>query len=146
MLGGEQESESLMTDLLALYNTLRDSGYGEDELHFDFYGDGLHQEWFWEREFGHALMWLFGNEDVKIDDEDMLVIKIKKNGTNILHFSNPYSGLAKVCLINSYGKMIWQQETSAAKQNFNLPKQLNGNMIAKVKLNNGKYLFSKVKL
>ena len=146
LLGGEQESESMMADLLALYNTLRDSGFAENELHFDFYGDGLHQEWFWEREFAHSLTWLFGNGEVKVDDEDMLVIKVKRNGVNTIHFSNPYSGLAKICLINSYGKMIWKQETSAAKQNFNLPGQLNGNMIAKVKLNNGKYLFKKVKL
>ncbi len=146
LLGGEQEDESMMADLLALYNTLRDSGFSEDELHFDFYGDGVHQEWFWEREFVHSITWLFGKEEVKVDDEDTLSIKIKRNGTNILYFSNPYSGLAKICLINSYGKMIWQQETSAARQNFNLPKQLNGNMIAKVKLNNGKYLFKQVKL
>lgn len=146
LLGGEQESDSMMFDLLALYNTLRDSGYGEDELHFDFYGDGLHQEWFWEREFGHAVMWLFEKGEFKVDDEDMMVIKLKRNGANMLHFSNPYSGQAKISLINSYGKMVWKQETSAAKQNFALPALLNGNMIAKVKLNNGKYLFKKMKL
>lgn len=146
VLGGEQETESLMTDILALYNTLRDSGYGEDELHFDFYGDGLHQEWFWEKEFCNALMWLLGNKEAPVDDEDLLFIKAKRNGTNMLHFSNPYSGLARICLINSYGKVIWQQETSGAKQNFNLPEQFNGNMIAKVKLSNGKYLFKKLKL
>ncbi|MBN8718434.1 MAG: hypothetical protein J0H85_03255 [Sediminibacterium magnilacihabitans] len=146
LFGGELESESLMKDLLALYNTLRDSDYREDELHFDFYGDGLHQEWFWEREFVHVLTWLFEEEEIKVDDEDMLSIKIRRNGTNTIHLSNPYSGFAKICLINAYGKTVWQQETSAVKQNFNLPEQLNGNMIAKVKLDNGKYLFKKVKL
>ncbi len=146
LLGGEQESESMMNDLLALYNTLRDAGFGEDELHLDFYRDGVHQEWFWEREFGHALMWLFGSEEMQHDEEDLLTIKIVRNGVAKLYFSNPYSGLAKLCLINSYGKMVWQQETSATKQHFHLPTQLSGNMIAKAVLNNGKYLFKKVKL
>ncbi len=146
LLGGDMESDTMMNDLLALYNTLKDSGYGENELHFDFYKDGIHHESFWEREFGHAILWLFGNEDVQVDDEDMLLIKLLKNGENKLYFSNPYSCSAKICLVNSYGKVVWQHETSAAKQNFVLPALFNGNMIAKVELKNGKYLFRKITL
>lgn len=60
LMAGQQESSDMVIDLLDLYETLLDAGHEEHRLHYDLHSDGMHSEWFWGREFEHALRWLFG--------------------------------------------------------------------------------------
>lgn len=59
LMGGNQESENMRSDLLSMYHTLVTAGFEKNNLHLDFYEEGTHQEWFWAREFSHAIEWLF---------------------------------------------------------------------------------------
>ncbi|MBL7774688.1 MAG: hypothetical protein JNK89_01730, partial [Saprospiraceae bacterium] len=60
LMAGQQESASMVGDLLDLYETLLAAGHADENLHYDLHSDGAHSEWFWAREFEHALGWLFG--------------------------------------------------------------------------------------
>ncbi|MBV6441095.1 MAG: hypothetical protein DYG98_26260 [Haliscomenobacteraceae bacterium CHB4] len=61
LMAGQQESRNMVADLLDLYETLLEAGHIEENLHYDLHSDGVHSEWFWAREFEHALRWLFGD-------------------------------------------------------------------------------------
>lgn len=71
LLAGEQESESMVPDLNAMYNTLRNAGFEESELFITTDSDGQHSEWYWAREFPDAYTWLYadnratGTEDLQ---------------------------------------------------------------------------------
>lgn len=60
LMAGQQESKTMVSDLLDLYETLLEAGHDDHNLHYDLHTDGVHAEWFWAREFEHALRWLFG--------------------------------------------------------------------------------------
>lgn len=60
-MAGQQESATMVSDLLDLYETLLEAGHDDCNLHYDLHSDGLHAEWFWAREFEHALSWLIGD-------------------------------------------------------------------------------------
>ncbi|MFN0215247.1 MAG: alpha/beta hydrolase [Saprospiraceae bacterium] len=60
LMAGQQESRDMVSDLLDLYETLLEAGHEEHHLHYDLHSNGVHSEWFWGREFEHALRWLFG--------------------------------------------------------------------------------------
>ncbi len=61
LMAGQQESKTMVSDLLDLYETLLEAGHDDHNLHYDLHSDGAHAEWFWAREFEHALRWLFGD-------------------------------------------------------------------------------------
>lgn len=61
LMAGQQESRNMVGDLLDLYELLLETGHQEEYLHYDLHSDGVHSEWFWAREFEHALRWLFGD-------------------------------------------------------------------------------------
>lgn len=58
LVAGHRESKAMVGNLLALYETLLEAGHDRDQLHYDLHSDGAHAEWFWAREFEHALRWL----------------------------------------------------------------------------------------
>ncbi|MBX2892845.1 MAG: alpha/beta hydrolase [Saprospiraceae bacterium] len=60
LMAGQQESRNMVGELLDMYETLLETGHDEENLHYDLHSDGVHSEWFWAREFEHALRWLFG--------------------------------------------------------------------------------------
>jgi predicted alpha/beta superfamily hydrolase len=62
LMAGQRESETMVSDLLDLYEDLVNAGHPEEQLHYDLHSDGEHAEWFWAREFEHALLWLLGND------------------------------------------------------------------------------------
>jgi predicted alpha/beta superfamily hydrolase len=100
LLGGEKESDEMLPDLLALYNTLADNGYYEDKLHLDFYQDGTHTESFWGREFEKALRWL-QSEQLPLMAEEKAIEYNEKEKT--IHIQLPF---IKAELLNNYGKVI----------------------------------------
>lgn len=62
LMAGQQESRNMVDELLDMYETLLEAGHEEENLHYDLHSDGVHSEWFWAREFEHALHWLFGSK------------------------------------------------------------------------------------
>ncbi len=100
LLGGEKESDEMLPDLFALYNTLADNGYYEHKIHLDFYQDGTHTESFWGRELGKALRWLQSEQLPLMEDEKAIDYNPKKK---ILQIQLPF---IKAELLNNYGKVI----------------------------------------
>lgn len=60
LMAGQRESDTMVSDLLDLFETLLEAGHDDANLHYDLHADGAHAEWFWAREFEHAFSWLFG--------------------------------------------------------------------------------------
>jgi predicted alpha/beta superfamily hydrolase len=110
LLGGEKESDEMLPDLLAMYNTLADNGYFEEKIHLDFYQDGTHTESFWGREFEKAIRWLMSEKMPLMQEEK--IIEFDKNNENI-RILKPFQ---KAELINPYGKVIYKIENS--EQNY----------------------------
>ena len=60
LLGGEQESGTMVPNLQQMYQTLLQVGFdAEEELRLLTHPDGQHSEWYWRREFPAAYLWLF---------------------------------------------------------------------------------------
>lgn len=62
LMAGQRESKTMVSDLLDLYEDLLEAGHPAAQLHYDLHADGEHAEWFWAREFEHALQWLLGDD------------------------------------------------------------------------------------
>lgn len=60
ILGGEQESKDMVSDIRKAKRMLKEVGFDENELQVKIAPDGRHSEWFWAREFPEAVKWLFG--------------------------------------------------------------------------------------
>ncbi|GAB3642519.1 alpha/beta hydrolase [Spirosoma arcticum] len=106
LLGGEQESETMLPDLLALYYTLVDNGYYEHKIQFDFYRDGTHTEHFWGRELERAIRWLFSEELGQMPDQPAAVLD---ESTRELRLLKPF---VRADLLNGYGKVIFTLDGS----------------------------------
>lgn len=59
LLAGENEGGSMVPKSQAMYDTLREVGFGADELLLRIVPGGQHSEWFWRQEFPAAYQWLF---------------------------------------------------------------------------------------
>ena len=61
LLAGEQEDDKMVANLKKAKRMLKETGFSDDnELLLKICEDGRHSEWFWAREFPHAVRWLFG--------------------------------------------------------------------------------------
>jgi predicted alpha/beta superfamily hydrolase len=58
-VAGQNESATIIADMMAMYDALIDAGQDESELYFLSEADGAHSEWFWAREYPDAYEWLF---------------------------------------------------------------------------------------
>lgn len=93
-LAGEQESESMVLDMQAMYNVMREIGFSESELFFRTHPDGQHSEGYWAREFPGAYYWLFSglSTNVQSYDEPAIKIRITPNpATNLIQIIAPQS-------------------------------------------------------
>jgi predicted alpha/beta superfamily hydrolase len=106
LLGGEKESDEMLPDLFAMYNTLADNGYFEEKIHLDFYQDGTHTESFWGREFEKAIRWLMSEKMSLMQEEK--IVEFDNNNQNI-RILKPFQ---KAELTNPYGKVIYKIENS----------------------------------
>lgn len=91
-LAGEQESESMVSDMRNMYNVMRQIGFSESELFFRTHLDGTHSEGYWAREFPGAYYWLFNglSTDVQSYDEPATNIRISPNpATNTIQVVAP---------------------------------------------------------
>ncbi|MCB0570329.1 MAG: hypothetical protein KDC66_11220 [Phaeodactylibacter sp.] len=75
--GGEQ-----VTDMNAMYNTLRNAGFSADEVLATAHADGQHSEWYWAREFPAAYQWLYREQATGQSEPS-------EDNTAILAYPNP---------------------------------------------------------
>lgn len=61
LAGAMEDNGSVVSDINAMYNTLRNAGFGAQEVKVLTHPDGQHSEWYWAREFPAAYQWLFSN-------------------------------------------------------------------------------------
>jgi len=61
LLAGEQESTTMVPNLITMKNTLLEVGFDTSEVRIITHPDGQHSEWYWAREFPDAYRWLFGD-------------------------------------------------------------------------------------
>lgn len=61
MIAGEREGNSgeQVADMNAMYNTLLNAGFTNEEVVALSHSDGEHSEWYWAREFPDAYEWLY---------------------------------------------------------------------------------------
>jgi predicted alpha/beta superfamily hydrolase len=58
MLGGENESATMVSNLERMAQALENAGFTQDEFTIVTHHDGIHNEWYWQREFPAAFRWL----------------------------------------------------------------------------------------
>ena len=144
LLGGNQESKSMMSDLMAMYYTLIDTGFSQDQLHLDLHEDGSHSEWFWSREFSHSVQWLFG-ENIQDHNKDINLVTEKiKDSHHQITIKNIQPSNLELQLINPYQKTIWHGNTMLQNTTFTLPISLSGMYLLKIHLESGRYIYEKV--
>lgn len=59
LLAGEQESGSLIQEMVNMQSTLLNAGFAPSEVLLHTDPQGQHSEWFWRQEFPDAYTWLF---------------------------------------------------------------------------------------
>ncbi len=59
LLAGEQESGSLIQEMVNMQSTLLNAGFTPSEVLLHTDPEGQHSEWFWRQEFPDAYIWLF---------------------------------------------------------------------------------------
>ena len=125
LLGGEQESATLIQELETMQTTLLNAGFQASEVLLHTHSDGQHSEWFWNREFPDAYIWLF-NDIVNTTQEAFANnISISPNPVRDTLYINtpPFLGNASVHVYNMYGQLVLVQNlTSEGKISMqNLP-------------------------
>lgn len=58
-VAGDNESETILADMMAVYDTLISAGQEETDMQLVHHADGVHSEWYWAREYPYMYEWLF---------------------------------------------------------------------------------------
>ncbi len=67
---GTQEGEEYVRQMFEMQDTLLSVGFTDDEVVSIEESDGQHSEWFWDREFEDAYLWLFEGNTTDIEPKD----------------------------------------------------------------------------
>jgi predicted alpha/beta superfamily hydrolase len=141
LLAGGKESNAMVPDVLAMYNTLVDNDYFEHKIMLDFYEWGQHTESFWALEFDKALRFLF-EEEMKLPvtkAEQLVKLNAKKCELTVA------IDFEKFELLNSYGKTILRRDRLSGKI-ISLKPHWKGTYIYKCYLPGGKIITKKIDL
>lgn len=84
-IAGTNESETMVSNMLKMHDSLLTHGLGSDNIMSIDKTDGAHSEWFWAREFEDAYLWLFGNKPMNIENASSATSTVKL-------FPNPVQG------------------------------------------------------
>jgi len=60
-MAGDQESSTMVSNMLAMHDTLINLGFDETEVLTKVVEGGEHNELFWQQEFAEAYLWLFAS-------------------------------------------------------------------------------------
>ncbi len=144
LLGGEQESASMIPNMEKMVSSLKTAGFADDEIIMVTHNDGNHSEWYWRREFPDAYKWLYGNSSLDVSNYSI------RNNFNI--YPNPFSeslnisrkeemGNVKLKIFDFNGKLVFLEHISKNK-NIDLSQLKNGIYFLQV-FENGKSVLSK---
>ncbi len=139
LLAGGKESEGMIPDVLAMYNTLSDNNYFEHKIMLDFYEWGQHTESFWALEFDKALRFLFEEEmNLPTTKTEQLVRwnKKEKSLEILIDFDN-------FEILNSYGKVILKRDKTDGSI-VALKAHWRGTFVYKCYLRSGKIITKKI--
>lgn len=110
LLAGQLEDNgSVVNDITAMYNTLRNAGFSDKEVIRVTHPDGQHSEWYWAREFPAAYQWLFSNSTTHV--------KSTKWRSNITVAPNPAD------------TVLWVKSSTALPTNYYSIYDMNGNNV-----------------
>lgn len=106
-----------VADMNAMYDTLLDAGFDQDEVLAIEHPDGTHSEWYWAREFSDAYQWLWATTSSILPEEmkqtDILVYPNPIEDTIILK-GLPMSEKLSFQLLDMNGRTILKERISAA--------------------------------
>ena len=59
MIMGKKEGNDMVKGIKKMTKTLKKTGFNSNQYQSTIHKDGTHSEWYWEREFEEAVLWLF---------------------------------------------------------------------------------------
>lgn len=130
-LAGSAEGGSMVTDMLAMQDTLRACGYTDTELRSEVVAGAQHNELFWRSQFKEAFLWLFA--------ETSGIAELQDPVRRLILFPNPVQDMLFLDLAESAadaGLMIYS-DTGACLSDI---RHFSGNQVAIGHLPPGKYL------
>ncbi len=136
MLGGEQESASLIQQMEAMETTLYEAGFGASEVMLVTHPDGQHSEWYWRREFKDAYSWLFS--------EVIDAVPFVSPEDKILIGPNPFTDSLNFETELSLGEVVLNLYDLTAKKMLSRNISINGSVNLAL-LKNGLYLLEIIK-
>ena len=109
-VAGDNESNSMVPDMMEMYNNLVEEGYDNDEMYFISHSDGQHSEWFWAREFPDVYDWLFGDLIISVPIADKPDLYLYPNpGDSILHIATDQQGYI-LSFYSTMGKKVLESK------------------------------------
>lgn len=134
LLGGQNESASLVTRIDQMEDLLEEEGFTSEEIRKTIHSDGAHSEWYWAREFPAAYQWLFGNLDFSTSTTPTkkLDFKIYPNPTDSLLYIKGYQTLKQpmVEIVSLQGQSL--QKIAIQQETMNIQFLSNGFYIIKI--------------
>ena len=138
LLGGQNESASLVPDINRMEDLLHAEGFDNDEIQKAIHADGAHSEWYWAREFPTAYKWLFDGLDFTTSTKTLptSIIQIYPNPIDsVLHFKGVKQMTEPLLeIVSLQGQSI--QKIPLTQTTINLSTLLNGFYIVKIWENN----------
>jgi predicted alpha/beta superfamily hydrolase len=133
LLAGQLEGGgSVVSQLNAMYDTLRQAGFAASELQKITHNDGQHSEWYWRREFSSAYQWLFA-------DVTTTSLSSLPKSPQFRIFPNPAQNQVQVTGLEDYPQIAVRIYDTQGRLAASV-RTLNGNLIDVSKLPKGKYL------
>jgi predicted alpha/beta superfamily hydrolase len=135
--GKESSSINVIKDCEDMIDSLKLSGYTNDELLMVSKADGQHSEWFWKREFPAAYKWLF-NLTSKISESTNDVFELYPNPVkDYIYISfNHETKNACIEIFNSTGLKVFTGKVNTNAINIDASKFENGIYFVNVCTNN----------
>jgi predicted alpha/beta superfamily hydrolase len=147
LMGSRQEDDSMLSDLLAMYQNLREIGFNENELHLGFHKYGEHNEWFWAQEFQQAFEWLFEVDDLYESNSlisNHIFIALKNNHILVQLTEIPANLSFKV--FDDKGLIILQNSVNQLVMQIDLQKMKKGIYYLKFFIAEELYYFKKLEV
>ncbi len=147
LLGGQNESASMVPDMEAMVTTLKNVGFDDSEIRIVTHQNGQHSEWYWNREFPDAYLWMF--------NKTILSIPFPSSINDINIFPNPFSDTiniiygtnrvdAKLNIYKSNGEQVYSDFIISPANEINLSNLEYGLYLFQIVENNKTILTRKI--
>ncbi len=132
IIGGGKESANLENEMIAMVDTLNNTGYPLSQINYQLKPDGQHSEWFWKREFPAVYSWLFSSS-VGINENKSFNFSVYPNpAKDEINIKGDFiSDKLMAEMSDSTGKLIFKKKFKSGKS-LELPEVSNGVYILKI--------------